>query len=153
MTLPNLKTGGLYIAIRSIGGLYTAIKSTGGVLKPGAQIPSSWSSSSIRVLSKKGDRKIAGNYRPVCIIPILYKLFSRIVCERIKETLLSEQAEDQAGFRPGYGCEDHLFTITMLAEKCSEFNVPLWIAAIDFSKAFDSINHRRSLKLAAYSKP
>ena len=112
------------------------------VLRPGANVPSSWSSSSIRVLFKKGDRKIPGNYRPVCIIPILYKLFSRVVCERIKETLLAEQAEDQAGFRPGYGCEDHLFTITLLAEKSREFNVPLWIAAIDFSKAFDSISHR-----------
>ena len=30
----------------------------------------------------------------------------------------------------------------MLAEKCNEFNIPLWVAAIDFSKAFDSISHR-----------
>ena len=28
-----------------------------------------------------------------------------------------------------------------MAEKCNEFNIPLWVAAIDFSKAFDSISH------------
>ena len=49
---------------------------------------------------------------------------------------------DQAGFREGFSCEDHLFTITLLAEKSNEFNLPLWVAAIDFTKAFDSISHR-----------
>ena len=111
------------------------------VLRPGAAVPSSWCSSSIKVLFKKGDPKLSENYRPVCIIPILYKLFSRIICERIKDILLAEQSGDQAGFRPGFGCEDHLFTMTIIAEKCTEFNIPLWVAAIDFSKAFDSINH------------
>lgn len=112
------------------------------VLKPGAKVPLSWCSSSIRVLFKKGDPKLPANYRPVCIIPILYKLFSRIICDRIKDVLLAEQSADQAGFRPGYSCDDHLYTITILAEKASEFNIPLWVAAIDFSKAFDSISHR-----------
>ena len=111
------------------------------VLQPGAALPSSWKCSSIRVLFKKGDPKIPGNYRPICIIPILYKVFSKVVCERIKTTLLEAQSWDQAGFRPGFSCEDHLFTITMVAEKCNEFNIPLWVAAIDFSKAFDSISH------------
>ena len=56
--------------------------------------------------------------------------------------MLGEQSWDQAGFRPGFSCEDHLFTITLLAEKCNEHNIPLSTAAIDFSKAFDSISHR-----------
>ena len=30
----------------------------------------------------------------------------------------------------------------MVAEKCKEFNLPLWVAAMDVSKAFDSISHR-----------
>ena len=123
------------IVIEAIADLFTAI------LQPGAALPSSWKSSSIKVLFKKGDPKVPGNYRPVCIIPILYKMFSKVICERIKGELLKAQSEDQAGFRPGFSCEDHLFTITILAEKSNEFNIPLWVAAIDFSKAFDSISH------------
>ena len=124
------------------------------VLKPGADVPTSWCSSAIKVLYKKGNPKDPANYCPVCIIPILYKLFSRIICERIKGILLSEQADDQAGFRPGFGCEDHLFTMTIIAEKCAEFNIPLWVAAIDFSKAFDSINHRSIFEaLEAHNVP
>ena len=82
-----------------------------------------------------------GNYRPICIIPILYKLFSKIVCARLKHVLSEAQSWDQAGFREGCSCDDHLFTVTMLADKCKEFNLPVWVAAIDFAKAFDSITH------------
>ena len=77
----------------------------------------------------------------VCIIRILYKLFSRVLYGRVKETLIAEQSQDQAGFRPGYSCDDHLFAITLLVEKCNEFNMPLWVATLDFKKAFDSITH------------
>ena len=29
----------------------------------------------------------------------------------------------------------------MIWEKCNEFNLPLWAAAIDFKKAFDTVEH------------
>ena len=122
--------------IQAIADIFSAI------LRPGEAIPAAWKSSSIRVLFKKGNPKLPENYRPICIIPILYKIFSKVICERIREPLLKAQSYDQAGFRPGYSCDDHLFTVTLLAEKCKEFNIPLWAAAVDFSKAFDSISHR-----------
>ena len=55
--------------------------------------------------------------------------------------LLPEQSCDQAGFRPGFSCEDHLLALVLLHEKLAEFNVDLWIAAVDFEKAFDSVSH------------
>ena len=94
------------------------------------------------------------NYRPICIIPILYKLFSKVVCGRIKKILFKEQSCDQAGFREGFSCDDHLFTVTLLAEKSNEYNLPVWVAAIDFAKAFDSISHRSILEaLEAHKVP
>ena len=113
------------------------------VLIPGTTVPEYWKASSIRVLLKKGDSRRAENYRPICVIPILYKLFSKVLCSRIKDQLVAYQPPDQAGFRPGYSCDDHLFAITMLTEKCNEFNMPLWVATLDFKKAFDSISHAR----------
>ena len=69
------------------------------------------------------------------------RLFSKVVCEKVKGVLNLAQSTDQAGFRPGYNCDDHLFAISILAEKCNEFNIPMWIATLDFKKAFDSILH------------
>ena len=122
---------GSYLLMKAIADIFTA------ALEPKAVIPDYWKVSSIRVLLKKGDERLPGNYRPICIIPILYKLFSRVICGRIQERLLAEQCPDQAGFRAGYNCDDHLFATTLLAEKCNEFNVPLWTATLDFKKAFD----------------
>ena len=44
---------------------------------------------------------------------------------------------DQAAFRPGFGCEDHLFVMSQLREKCAEWNINIWVAAVDFKKAFE----------------
>ena len=35
---------------------------------------------------------------------------------------------------------DHIFVFGMLREKLKEFNLHIWVAAIDFRKAFDSIS-------------
>eukprot|EP00973_Karenia_brevis_P021966 3021104-Karenia_brevis.AAC.1 len=72
------------------------------------------------------------------MIRILYKLFSRLVLRRLKKHLESEQAVDQAGFRSGYSTDDHLFTFALLQEKIVEWRQDLWVAAVDFKKAFDT---------------
>ena len=95
----------------------------------------------MHIPGKKGDSRKAENYRPIAILPILYKLFSKVVCARVKDTLILAQSCDQAGFRPGYCCEDHLFTVTQLLEKTNEFNHPIWFVVVDFKKAFDTICH------------
>ena len=95
----------------------------------------------MKVLFKKGDALDPANYRPIASLPILYKLFTRCLCGRIGTTLDAEQSEDQAGFRKDYSCDDHLFVIRQLSEKANEFCLPLWVAAIDFQKAFDSFSH------------
>ena len=77
------------------------------------EIPSKWKVSFVTVLFKKGDPKLPANNRPnTTLSPILYKLFSRVLHLRISASLRESQPIDQAGFRSGYSCEDHLLTIT-----------------------------------------
>jgi exonuclease III len=103
--------------------------------------PGEWKHTRIKVLLKKGDPQLPGNYRPIAILPILYKLFSRILYQRLKVFLEPEQSVEQAGFRSGFSCEDHLLTLVLLYEKLNEQSLDLWIAAVDFEKAFDSVSH------------
>jgi hypothetical protein len=93
--------------------------------------PPEWQATRLIVLFQKGDPKMPANYRPIAILPILYKLFSRMLCLRIQPGLLGKQSVDQAAYRPGYSTEDHLLSTTLLVERCSEWNVELWMGLVD----------------------
>ena len=103
--------------------------------------PKSWRRIRIQVIHKKGDREDAGNYRPICGLPILYKLFATVLYARLAPELHKVQPPDQAGSRPNHRCEDHLMVYRVLEQRCREWNIPLYISTIDFTKAFDSIKH------------
>ena len=60
---------------------------------------------------------------------------------RLSKVLDNEQSFDQAGFRSGYSTLDHLFVLEQIAEKTQEYQAPVWIAALDFKKAFDTVEH------------
>ena len=62
----------------------------------GKGIPSKWKMTRLMVMFKKGNAKFSSNCRPIAITPILHKLFSRMLCERIQTTLMSQQSSDQA---------------------------------------------------------
>ena len=47
------------------------------------------------------------------------------------------------GFRPKVGTRDQVFNIRVLAEKSRKFNQKVYLAVIDYSKAFDSLCHRQ----------
>jgi hypothetical protein len=103
--------------------------------------PEDWKKSYVIVLFKKGDRQLPDNYRPITLLSILYNFFVRIIYSRIRKILEAALSVDKAGFRNGFACDDHLQSIVFLIEVCSEFNVPLWICAVDYQKAFDSVEH------------
>ena len=103
--------------------------------------PEEWKKVKIKVIYKKGDVEDVSNYRPICSLPSMYKLFSTIMYGRLYPMLDQYQAEDQAGFRKTYQTTDHLATYRMLEQKSQEWGIKMWTATVDFMKAFDSISH------------
>ena len=53
----------------------------------------------ISVIYKEDEATLLGNYRPIAILSSMYKLFSRMLCSRLRETLDSQQSIDQAANR------------------------------------------------------
>ncbi|KAI8428464.1 hypothetical protein MSG28_007275 [Choristoneura fumiferana] len=105
------------------------------------RVPEQWRQSHIVLLYKKGNPQDVGNYRPISLLSAIYKLFSSILLSRIGWEIDNNQPVEQAGFRPNYSTNDHIHTIEQLIEKYKEFNRSLYIAFVDYSKAFDSISH------------
>ena len=113
------------------------------VLCTGALPPERWRTSVTTVIFKAGDAQLAQNYRPISILSITYKLFSRLLLGRVKPFLEKVQTVDQAGFRAGYSCSDHLFCLSQLQEKSREWQQDVWVVAVDYTKAFDTVSHSR----------
>ena len=112
------------------------------IIKRNNFTPEEWKKVKIKVIHKKGDVENVSNYRPICSLPALYKLFSTILYGRLFPMLDQRQAEDQAGFRKTYQTTDHLATYRLIEQKCHEWRIKMWTATVDFTKAFDSISHK-----------
>lgn len=110
------------------------------------KIPKSWTVSSIKLLHKKGNRDDIGNYRPISLMSNMYKVFSKIILNRITKTLDENQPREQAGFRNNYSTVDHIHVARQIAEKCKEYNIHYHCCFVDYCKAFDSLDHSKIWK-------
>ena len=99
------------------------------------------------IFFKKGNRKDIQNYRPICLLSNMYKLFTKIITTRLEKKLDENQPREQAGFRSKYSTTDHTHAIHQLKEKCREYNIPLCVAFMDYEKAFDSVQTQAILTL------
>ena len=103
--------------------------------------PDEWGLSDVIIMFKKGDKHSIENYRPLSLSSTLAKIFTKVIANRLKNTLESQQPKEQAGFRRNFSTIDHLFTIDQMIQKCEEYNKKLYLTFIDYTKAFDSVKH------------
>ena len=111
--------------------------------------PENWIESTILPLFKKGDRNNPGNYRGISLCDISSKIYSTIINRRLQAWVEENNitGEHQAGFKKGYSTIDHMFTLLSCVQKQFNSNRKLYVAFIDYEKAFDSIN---TLTLACF---
>lgn len=118
------------------------------------EMPPDFRDSLVVPIFKKGDRTNCNNYRGISLLSCLGKLIAQILANRIVPLVEKILPESQCGFRPSRGTTDMIFTARQLQEKCREQNRPLYIAFIDLTKAFDSVNREALWKiLALYGFP
>ena len=67
------------------------------------KIPCEWKYANITALYKKGDKKYAGNYRPVSLTSVVCKVLESIIRENINEHMKSNKlfSDKQFGFISG----------------------------------------------------
>ena len=106
--------------------------------------PDSWTESNIVPLFKKGNQNDPNNYRGISLCDISSKLYSSIINNRLQEWIEQNSltGECQAGFKKDYSTVDHMFTLMAMIQKQFALNRKLYVAFIDFEKAFDSISRK-----------
>ncbi len=111
-------------------------------LKTGT-VPKEFKTARVVPLYKKGDRSQEGNYRPVSILPIVSKVFERLVHDQLYQYLCNNSLiyEFQSGFRPMFSTDTAL---TYLGDKI-RFNMDkglfTGVVLLDLQKAFDTVDH------------
>ena len=62
-------------------------------------IPKTWKEANMVIFFEKGNIKYIKNYRPICLLSNMYKLFTKIIKTRLEKKLDENQPREQAGFR------------------------------------------------------
>ena len=94
----------------------------------------------VTLYKNKGERSDCNNYRGISLLSIVGKVYARVLLARLQKLAERVYPESQCGFRAGRSTVDMVFSLRQLQEKCREQNLPLYIAFIDLTKAFDLVS-------------
>ena len=72
-----------------------------------------------------------------------------MILHRLIATREASIREEQAGFRPGRGCIDHIFTLHQILEQRHANRRPTILVFLDFKDAFDSVDRLALLNVLA----
>ena len=105
--------------------------------------PEQWSKALLVPIHKKGSINDPDNYRGISLLSNLSKCYTYILNKRLEVWAESQGklVEEQGGFRKGRSTVDHIFVMISMVEKAlAKSKGKLYVAFVDFRKAYDSVN-------------
>lgn len=102
----------------------------------------------VTALFKAGDKLDPNNYRPISSLPLLNKIFEKLLHKRLTSFLESNDifTNNQFGFRKNMSTNDAVNNLLSSIYKAMEEKEFLGAVFIDLSKAFDTVPHDLLLK-------
>ncbi len=109
------------------------------------EFPKGWKRTDLRWIYKKGDPTEVTNYRPIALTDTMYKIFMRIMTERLEKKVELENivSDEQQGFRKDRSCYGAVMALKLKMARCLRDKKPMHVAYLDISKAYDSVNHEQ----------
>ena len=111
------------------------------------QWPQDWKRSVFIPIPKKGNVKVCWNYYTIALISHASKVMFKILQARLQQYVNWELPNVQPGFRRGRGTRDQISNISWIIEKVREFQENIYFCFIDFTKAFDCVDHNKLWKI------
>ena len=94
----------------------------------------------IRLIPKNGELENISNWRPISLLSVVYKLFSGALTKRLETVMEKISSKSQKGYSRKKRLHDSIINILELINICSMEQINMICVAIDFRKAFDSVN-------------
>ena len=105
----------------------------------------------INPIFKSLENNFVGNYRPVSVLPVVSKIFERIMQRQINSFVEKHLSPFLCGYRKGYSSQYALLAMIERWKLSLDNNSFAGGVLMDLSKAFDTINHQVLVaKLYAY---
>ena len=71
----------------------------------------------------------------------------KILQARLQQYVKQELPDAQVGYRKGRGTRDQIANIHLIIEKASDFQKNIYFCFIDYTKAFDCVDHNKLWKI------
>ena len=94
-------------------------------------------------IPKKGNPKECSYYHTIALISHPSKVMLKILQARLQQHVNHELPDVQAGFRKGRRTGDQIANIRWIIEKAREFQKNIYFCFIDYTKAFDCVDHSK----------
>ena len=111
------------------------------------RLPKDWKNAIVSPVFKTGTKHKPENYRPISLTSVVVKILEKIIRKELLKYLDENRilSEKQHGFRTGYSCLTNLLVARESWCALKDQKLPIDVAYIDFSKAFDKVPHNRLL--------
>ena len=92
---------------------------------------------------KKRNDKDCSNYRTIALITHTSKVMLKILQAMLQQYMNHKLPDVQAGFRKGRGTRDQIPNNHLIINKAREFQKNIYFCFIDYSKAFNCVDHNK----------
>jgi exonuclease III len=107
------------------------------------EIPNSWKMARISLIFKDGSQYQPGNYRPISLLSVQYKLLTKILASRLSQYMEANQflSAEQLGYRDGKDTIEGVIRLITKIKAAKAHKKAIHVAYIDLVKAYDSVEH------------
>ena len=99
------------------------------------------------LIPKKDNAKEYSNYSTIALISHASKVMLKILQARLRQYMNQELPDVQAVFRKGRETRDQIANICWIIEEAREFQKNIYFCFIEYTKAFDCVDHKKLWKI------
>ena len=110
--------------------------------------PVSWKIARVTPIYKEGEKSEKSNYRPISVLPVLSRLFEKLIYDQLYQYLERGGflTSEQSGLRPWHSSTTCLLKCTDDWYSGMDEGLLTGLISIDLKKAFDTVDHEILVK-------